>query len=84
MPRFLWRQTFPHNPDDKTASIDGHPGAYIRVYHLTGTRPDGKTWAWTVAAERQIASGWEEDGRTAAEMAIKAWDRFVQLSSNET
>ncbi len=50
------------------------PARLIRVFHERGTRPDGKEWHWTVADEAQIASGWESDGRTAAEKAIAAWE----------
>jgi hypothetical protein len=79
MPRFTWSDTFPDNPaaEDKTASIEGYPRAFVRVYRAIGTRPDGKEWFWTVADAAQIASDWETDGRTAAEKAIAAWDAYL-------
>lgn len=77
MPRFTWRNTFPDSPDDKTASIEGYTRAYIRIYRLVGTRPDGKDWHWVVADETDIGNGWEADGRTAAENAIAAWNAYV-------
>jgi hypothetical protein len=79
MPRFTWSDTFPENPsaEDKTASIEGHPRAFMRVFHQRGTQRDGNEWHWNVADETQIASGWESDGRTAATKAIEAWEAHL-------
>ena len=79
MPRFTWSNTFPDNPDaeDKTASIEGYPRAYIRIFNTAGQNPNGNNWCWSVAAEAAIATGWEADGRTASTKAIAAWDAYL-------
>ena len=62
---------------DATASIEGYPDAFLRVFRSEGI-PDRPPWFWTVSdGHVQIESGHKDTAKEAARAAEEVWRRFV-------